>query len=82
MTDVIAGKAGKDTLSVLEYNTQVYGLAGNDTLKSNGKNNVLLIGGSGNDVLQLMGGNGTLVGGNGTDTFELNYSAQKNFCGD
>ena len=75
--DVIVGKSTGDGLSVLDDNTQVYGLAGNDTLKSHSKKDVLLIGGSGDDVLRMTGGTGTLAGGKGKDTFELNYSADK-----
>ena len=75
--DVIVGKTTNDKLAALEDKTQVYGLTGNDTLKSVEKKEVLLIGGSGNDVLQMAGGNGTLSGGKGKDTFELSYSATK-----
>lgn len=75
MADVMVGKSLNDQLATLEDRTQVYGLAGSDTLKSNGKNEILLVGGSGDDILQMTGGNGTLSGGAGSDTFELNYSA-------
>jgi len=74
---VLVGKTKNDKLVVAEDRTQIYGLAGNDTLESNGKSNVLLIGGSGNDVLKMTGGNGTLSGGKGSDTFNLSYSASK-----
>lgn len=77
MADVIVGKSAKDKLVAYESRTQIYGLAGNDTLISDNKNEVLLIGGSGNDVLRMTGGTGTLSGGKGNDTFELNYSATK-----
>ena len=77
MADVIVGKSAKDKLVANESRTQIYGLAGNDTLISDNKNEVLLIGGSGNDVLRMTGGTGTLSGGKGNDTFELNYSATK-----
>ena len=77
MADVIVGKTKKDKLVAFEDRTQIYGLAGNDTLISDNKKEVLLIGGSGNDVLRMTGGSGTLSGGAGKDTFELNYSAGK-----
>ena len=77
MADVIVGKSTKDKLVTAEDKTQVYGLAGNDTLISDGKNKILLVGGSGNDLLRMTGGNGTLSGGKGSDTFELNFSAEK-----
>ena len=37
-------------------------MADNDTLTSDGKSNVLLVGGSGNDSLIISSGNGTLSG--------------------
>ena len=77
MADVIVGKSTKDKLVAVEGRTQIYGLAGNDTLISDNKSEILLIGGSGNDVLRMTGGTGTLSGGAGNDTFELNYSADK-----
>ncbi|MBQ3337338.1 MAG: hypothetical protein IJG80_08055 [Selenomonadaceae bacterium] len=77
MADVIVGKSTKDKLVTAEDKTQVYGLAGSDTLISDGKNKILLVGGSGNDLLRMTGGNGTLSGGKGSDTFELNFSAEK-----
>ena len=77
MADVIVGKTKKDKLVAFEGRTQIYGLAGNDTLISDNKKEVHLIGGSGNDVLRMTGGSGTLSGGKGNDTFELNYSAGK-----
>ena len=77
MADVIVGKSTKDKLVAAEGRTQIYGLAGNDTLISDNKKEMLLIGGSGNDVLRMTGGSGTLSGGAGKDTFELNYSAGK-----
>ena len=52
-------------------------MAGNDTLASNNKKEIILIGGSGNDVLSITGGNGTISGGKGKDTFNLTYSADK-----
>ncbi|MBR4152242.1 MAG: hypothetical protein IKT98_04730 [Selenomonadaceae bacterium] len=75
MSKLIVGKSGKDILTVIEDKTQVYGLSGNDTIESNGKNSVTLLGGSGDDVLNMTGGNGILNGGNGADTFKFNYSA-------
>ena len=69
--EVVVGKANNNKLNVEEDKTQVYGLAGNDTLTSNRKANALLIGGSGDDVLNMTGGNGTLSGGAGNDTFNL-----------
>ena len=77
MADVIVGKTKKDKLVAFEGRTQIYSLAGNDTLISDNKKEVHLIGGSGNDVLRMTGGSGTLSGGKGNDTFELNYSAGK-----
>lgn len=77
MADVIVGKASEDRLAVIEDKTQVYGLKGNDTISSNGKSDIFLIGGSGDDVLNMTGGNGTLSGGQGSDTFNLFYSADK-----
>ena len=77
MADVIVGKSTKDKLVTAEDKTQVYGLAGNDSLISDGKNKILLVGGSGNDLLRMTGGSGTLSGGDGKDTFELNFSAEK-----
>ena len=65
MADVIAGKASNDSLGAMEDKTQIYGLKGNDTLSNGGKSDVLLIGGSGDDVLNMTGGNGTLSGGKG-----------------
>ncbi len=73
--EVIHGDTGGNSLHADEDKTQVYGLAGDDTLSANGKSDVLLIGGSGNDVLNMTGGNGTLSGGAGSDTFNLTYSA-------
>ncbi len=75
--EVLVGKSGKDKLVVAADKTQIYGLAGNDTLESNGKNNILLIGGSGDDILNMTGGTGTLSGGKGSDTFNLSYSVDK-----
>ena len=74
MAQVLHGDAGVNQLSASTDKTQVYGLSGNDTLISDGKSDVLLIGGSGDDSLIMLGGNGTLSGGKGSDTFELNYS--------
>lgn len=77
MAEIIHGKTTGDSLSVIADKTQVYGLKGNDTLSSVDKRDVLLIGGSGDDVLKMTGGNGTLSGGAGSDTFKLTYSADK-----
>ncbi|MBE8952539.1 MAG: hypothetical protein SR1Q7_05280, partial [Quinella sp. 1Q7] len=74
---VIVGKSADDGLVVAADKTQVYGLQGDDTLTSSAKTDVHLIGGSGDDVLRITGGTGTLSGGAGSDTFELNYSATK-----
>ena len=46
MSEVLVGKKTGDNLTAIGNKTQVYGLAGNDTLTSNGKSNVLLVGGS------------------------------------
>lgn len=75
MSQILHGDALGNSLTVTADSTQVYGLAGNDTLTSVNRDDVLLIGGSGNDVLQFSGGNGTLSGGTGADTFEFYYSA-------
>ena len=72
--EVLVGKTKNDKLVVAKDRTQIYGLAGNDTLTSTGKSEVLLIGGTGDDVLSMTGGNGTLSGGKGADTFNLSYS--------
>lgn len=77
MAEVIHGDAYGNNLVAYENRTQVYGLAGDDTLSSDGKSEVLLIGGSGNDVLNISGGVGTLSGGAGADTFNLTYSSAK-----
>ena len=78
MAEVLHGGAGANQISVTANKTQAYGLAGNDTLTSTGKSDVILIGGTGDDVLSITGGNGTLSGGKGKDTFNLYYStAQK-----
>ena len=75
MADVIVGNVVGDVLVALDDKTQIYGLKGNDTLSSGGKNEVRLIGGSGDDVLKMTGGQSTLIGGLGADNFNLNYSA-------
>ena len=77
MAKVLHGDANGNQLNASENKTQVYGLKGNDTLISDGKSDVLLIGGSGDDSLIMLGGNGSLSGGDGSDVFELNYSADK-----
>ncbi len=77
MAEVLHGKATGDNLAASANKTQVYGLAGDDTLTADSKSNVLLIGGSGNDRLIMTGGDGTLSGGAGKDTFEFTYSADK-----
>ena len=73
--NVVHGDSSRNQLVSAYDNTQIYGLAGNDTIESVNKKNVLLIGGSGSDVLNMTGGTGTLSGGAGADTFNLNYSA-------
>ncbi len=75
MSEVLHGDASGDQLNVRKDKTQVYGLSGNDTLISDKKSDVLLVGGSGDDSLIMLGGKGTLSGGDGADIFELNYSA-------
>ena len=75
MSEVLHGNAGGDQLNISADKTQVYGLAGDDTLISDKKSDALLVGGSGDDSLIMLGGNGTLAGGDGADIFELNYSA-------
>ena len=68
MAEVIHGNSRGNQLHVTKDKTQAYGLAGNDTLISNNSKDALLIGGSGNDSLIMMGGIGTLSGGKGKDT--------------
>ena len=76
MEDLIVDDLGIDDQFNAHYNkTQIYGLSGNDTLINDNFDEVLLIGGSGDDNLVIKGGNGTLSGGKGSDTFELIYSA-------
>ena len=75
MSTVLHGTIQNDGLNVAADTTQVYGLAGDDTLTSANHGEVLLIGGSGDDLIQLSGGNGTLSGGAGKDTFAFYYSA-------
>ena len=79
--EVLHGGAGANQISVTADKTHAYGLAGNDTLTATGKSDVLLIGGSGNDVLSMTGGNGTLSGGKGADTFNLSYSTTITYNG-
>ena len=69
MSTILHGDAQGNNLVVTADNTQLYGLAGNDTLTGANRDEILLIGGSGDDVLQLSGGNGTLSGGDGADIF-------------
>lgn len=76
MAKVIYGTAGDNQLNATDK-SQVYGGAGNDTLLSDGKREFLLVGGSGDDILILSGGAGSLSGGAGSDTFEFVYSAEK-----
>ena len=75
MSTVLHGTIQNDSLTAAVDSTQIYGLAGNDTLTSANCNDVLLIGGSGDDLLQLSGCRGTLSGGTGSDTFAFYYSA-------
>ena len=75
MPQILHGDAQGNWLIATDDTAQLYGLAGNDTLTSANCNDVLLIGGSGDDFLQLSGGNGTLSGGDGADTFAIYYSA-------
>ena len=77
MSRVLYGDTGGNQLNASADKTQVYGLSGNDTLVSDSKSDVLLIGGSGDDSLIMQGGNGTLSGGKGSDVFNLSYSADK-----
>ena len=76
MSAILHGDAQGNNLIVTADTTQVYGLAGNDTLTSANHDDVLLIGGSGDDFLQLSGGNGTLSGGDGADIFAFYYSTR------
>ena len=50
--DVEKGNFSNNRLSDNDDNTQFYGLAGNDTIESGGRN-AILIGGSGNDILHI-----------------------------
>ena len=75
MSEVLHGTAGGDQINVSADKTQVYGLSGNDTLISDKKADALLIGGSGDDSLIMLGGKGTLAGGDGKDIFDFTYSA-------
>lgn len=75
--DVVHGYASDDNYAAPGDNMQIYGLAGNDSIQSMGHSGNLLIGGSGNDVLHLVAGSGTLAGGTGNDTFVLTYAQGK-----
>ena len=75
MSTILHGTIQNDSLTATTDTTQVYGLAGNDTLTSANHDDVLLIGGSGDDLIQFSGGKGTLSGGNGSDTFAFYYNA-------
>ncbi|MBR1647531.1 MAG: hypothetical protein IJ685_12255 [Selenomonadaceae bacterium] len=75
MSQILHGDTKGNWLIATDDSAQLYGLAGNDTLTSANCEDVLLIGGSGDDYLQLSGGNGTLSGGNGADIFAIYYSA-------
>ena len=75
MARVLYGDAGGNKIFATANKMQLYGLAGNDTLVSEGNNDVILIGGSGNDSLIIKDGTGTLSGGAGNDTFAFHYSA-------
>ncbi|MBE8951002.1 MAG: hypothetical protein SR3Q1_10495 [Quinella sp. 3Q1] len=77
MSKVLHGGEGVDTLNASSDKAQLYGLKGNDTLISDGKSDVLLVGGGGEDSLIVMGGEATLSGGDGSDVFEFTYSADK-----
>ena len=46
MAKVLHGNEGDNLLNAIENKTQVYGLEGNDTLLSDNKSDVLLVGGS------------------------------------
>ncbi len=74
MSQILHGDAQGNWLIATADTTHLYGLAGNDTLTSANCADVLLIGGSGDDYLQLSGGNGTLSGGDGADVFAIYYS--------
>ena len=67
MAKVLYGSGGGEQINASADKTQVYGLKGNDTLTSDNKSDVLLVGGSGDDRLIMAGGNGTLSGGKGND---------------
>lgn len=77
MAEVLHGNASGNQLNATTNKSQVYGLAGNDTLTSDGKSDVLLVGGSGDDSLIMYGGKGSISGGAGNDTFDLTYSADR-----
>ena len=57
MADVIVGKATKDKLVVAEDRTQVYGLAGSDTLISEGKD--IIYDWESGDMLKILNADGS-----------------------
>lgn len=74
--DTAYGGAGNDVIYGGNHSNTIYGNAGNDTLHT-GKNSSTLDGGDGNDILQALlskGGDHTLTGGSGIDTFDFIYN--------
>lgn len=64
-----SAQTGSDTLDSIE-NVTCGSSSGNDVLRGNEDDNVL-IGGGGNDTLQGRGGSDTMVGGAGNDTYSV-----------
>ena len=80
MAKVLHGDAGGNQLNVSVDKTQAYGLKGNDTLISDNKSDVLLVGGSGDDRLIVMGGEATLSGRRRRRCFRAQlFCREKNF---
>lgn len=67
------GSAADDFMTGDANSSELYGLAGNDTLIGSAKNNDQLYGGDGDDLLNGGGGsNDWLIGGAGNDTYIIN----------
>ena len=74
--DTAHGGAGDDVIYGQNGNNTIYGDDGNDRLNT-GSRSSTLDGGAGNDILQAVlskGGDHTLTGGTGADTFEFLYN--------
>jgi len=75
--DTAHGGAGDDVIYGQNGNNTIYGDDGNDVLNT-GSRSSILDGGAGNDILQAVlskGGDHTLTGGTGADTFEFTYNS-------